>query len=75
MEVFNKWVLPIVFAGIGIAVLAGWILPQIPRGLGVRFMIGLIAVLMGIYRFAAARTPRSPRRRYGGNRERPWEKE
>ena len=69
-----RWVLPIVILAIGIAIFSGSILPQIPQRTGLRPLLGAVVVLFAVYRFAASRTPRtSDRRRFGGERSRPWE--
>ena len=70
-----RWVLPIVMLAVGIAIFSGGILTQIPSGTGLRPLLGAVMVLFAIYRFVAARTRRvSERRRFGGERSRPWEK-
>jgi hypothetical protein len=74
MHLMFRWILPIALVGIGIAVFFGLLLREMPAGTGLRFMLGLICVLLGVYRFAAARTERpASRRRYGGSFHRPWE--
>jgi hypothetical protein len=71
-----RWILPIVIIAVGIAIFTGMILPQIPRETGLRPLLGIVVALFGVYRFAAARMPRpdAERRRFGGERMRPWEK-
>jgi len=51
----NWYRLPIavIFLGVGIAILMGWLFPQIPSRTGLRFMLGLIVIMMGIYRFVS----------------------
>jgi hypothetical protein len=75
MRILMHWVLPIVLVAVGIAIFTRSILPQIPRQAGLRPLLGIVVLLFGVYRFVAARMPRSAdRRRYGGEVQRPWEK-
>lgn len=69
--------MPILFSGIGIAVMTGYLFPQIPATTGLRPMLGLVFILFGVYRGLVSRmqTAREDRRRYGGESTRPWEKE
>jgi hypothetical protein len=74
MQVFFRWILPITLVGIGIAIFSGLLLRELPAGSGLRLMLGLICALLGVHRFVASRSVRSPgRRRYGGGFHRPWE--
>jgi hypothetical protein len=76
MQVFSRWVLPIAMVAIGIAIFSGFLLPTLPNGTTLRFMFGSVAVLLGVLRFVAVRSVRSrqdDRRRFGGERKRPWE--
>lgn len=74
MRILMQWVLPIVLLAVGIAIFTGGVLPQIPRHTGLRQLLGAVVVLFGIYRFVAVRIPPVPdRRRFGGDRFRPWE--
>jgi hypothetical protein len=74
MQLFIRWIMPITFVGIGIAILAGWTLEQLPKGTLLRPLLGMVVVLLGVHRFAASRIERrSVQRRYGGGRNRPWE--
>ena len=76
MQVFSRWVLPIAMIAVGIAIFSGFLLPALPNGNTLRFMFGVVAVLLGVLRFFAARSVRSgqeDRRRFGGERKRPWE--
>jgi len=61
---------------IGIAILSGFLLPSMPNGTALRTMFGIVAFLLGVLRFFAARSVRpesEDRRRFGGPRKRPWE--
>ncbi|MFZ5434655.1 MAG: hypothetical protein ACOZB3_12885 [Calditrichota bacterium] len=74
MSILSRWVLPIAFAGIGIAILSGMILRTIPADTGLRPILGIVVILMGVHRFVAARSmKKSDRRPYGGERQKPWE--
>lgn len=74
MELLTRWILPIAFGAVGIAIFAGWIIPVLPNNAGLRIMLGLVAILLGVHRFVASRTmTKQDRRRYGGERNRPWE--
>jgi len=73
MGLLVRWVLPIAFVAIGIAVLFGWILRDLPPSSGLRLMIGVVVILLGVHRFVASRTASRDRRRFGGERDRPWE--
>lgn len=74
MRLVYRWLLPVAFIGIGIAVLAGLLLPNLPAGTGIRPMVGIVAILLGVHRFVASRTvAHSSRRVYGGERRKPWE--
>jgi hypothetical protein len=75
MQVLSRWVLPIAMVAIGIAILSGYLIPNIPGQSGLRMMMGLVAVLLGVFRFFLSRTAaREPKqRRFGGQRRRPWE--
>jgi hypothetical protein len=77
MNILTRWLLPISMMGIGIAVLMGAILPDLPGLSSLRVMVGLVAILLGVHRFAAVRLARpqgDSRRRYGGEAPRPWER-
>jgi hypothetical protein len=75
MNLFLRWVLPIAILAVGIAIFTGALLPQLPRGTGLRTLLGLVVMLFGIYRFAAARMQNVPsHRRFGGEHPRPWER-
>lgn len=75
MQVISRWVLPIAMVAVGIAILSGLILRELPAGLGIRPMLGIITVLLGVHRFVAARSaPPRDKRRFGGERRRPWER-
>lgn len=70
----TRWVLPIAMIAIGIAILSGALLTNLPGQTALRVMIGVVAILLGIHRFVAARMARpDDRRRFGGERRRPWE--
>ncbi|RPH96354.1 hypothetical protein EHM69_01430 [candidate division KSB1 bacterium] len=70
----TRWVLPVAFAVIGIAILSGLILTALPPSTGLRAVLGVVTILFGVYRFAASRAVRDDRRRrYGGSHKRPWE--
>jgi hypothetical protein len=76
MQVFSRWVLPIAMVAVGIAILSGILIPSLPNGNSLRFMFGIVAILLGILRFASSRSGRpteDDRRRFGGERKRPWE--
>jgi hypothetical protein len=74
MPILTQWILPIAFVAVGIAILAGRMLPQLPETSGLRITLGVVALLLGVHRFLASRTmSRARRRRFGGERERPWE--
>jgi uncharacterized membrane protein YfcA len=75
MQILMKWVAPIAFAAVGIAVYGGLILKAIPGQTGLHQTFGVVIVLFGVYRFVAARIAKraNPRRRFGGGRSRPWE--
>lgn len=73
MGILTRWILPVAFMAIGIAIFAGWLLPGLPSQYGLRIMLGMVALLLGIHRFVASRTTASPRRHYGGERHKPWE--
>ena len=70
-----KWLVPISLVAIGIAVLSGFILKNVPGQGFFRQTFGLVIILIGVYRYFAARIPKvgAPRRRFGGVRKRPWE--
>lgn len=73
MNLVNKWLMPALFTGAGIALLMGWLQPTL-GGAGLRQVLGLVVVLFGLQRFAVARIRRDTRsRRFGGGRHRPWE--
>lgn len=74
MSFVSRWLLPVAFVAIGIAVLTGALLPNLPAGTGIRLMVGIVAVLLGVHRYVASRSvaPRA-RRPYGGERRNPWE--
>jgi len=74
MTILPRWILPIAFVAVGIAILAGWMLPQLQGYSGLRLVLGIVALLLGVHRFLASRTgSRGSRRRFGGGRQRPWE--
>ena len=76
MSFILRWLMPAVLVLVGIAVLTGFLLPDnTPTRTLLRPMLGLIVVIVGINRFVAARmtSPTSRRRRFGGERQRPWE--
>ena len=74
MTILTRWILPIAFVAVGIAILAGWMFPQLPEPSGLRLVLGIVAVMLGVHRFVASRTTsRASRRRFGGRRPRPWE--
>jgi hypothetical protein len=74
MAILTRWILPIAFVAVGIAILGDWVLPQLPERSGLRLMVGMVALLLGVHRFLASRTTsRTNRRRFGGERPRPWE--
>ncbi len=77
LKILLQWAMPILFAGVGIAVLTGLLLPQLPKASGLRPMLGLIVILIGLHRFVVSRYTQGPtdRRRYGGDTDRPWEKD
>ncbi len=52
------------FVVFGIAILMGWLFPQIPSETGLRFMLGLIVIMMGIYRFVSGGAYSNRERRY-----------
>ena len=52
----NNWYrIPIAigFVTLGIAILFGWLFPQIPSSTGLRLILGLVVIMMGIYRFVS----------------------
>jgi hypothetical protein len=72
--ILTRWVLPIALVAVGIAIFAGWMFPRLPEPSGLRLMLGMVSVLLGVHRFVASRsTTQSGRRRFGGDRPRPWE--
>jgi hypothetical protein len=74
MPFLTHWILPIAFVVVGIAILAGWMFPHLPEPSGLRLILGIVTVLLGVHRFVASRTmSRANRRRFGGERQRPWE--
>ena len=73
MPLLNRWVLPIAFAAIGIAIFTGTLFPRLPSGSGLRTLLGLVVILLAVHRFVASRTRPPPARRFGGGRNRPWE--
>lgn len=75
MRILMQWVTPTALIAVGVAVLAGWLLPQLPSGLSLRTILGLVLILFGVHRFVASRYSigSGDRRRYGGERKRPWE--
>jgi hypothetical protein len=75
MQFLTRWILPVAFVAIGIAIFSGWLLSEIPKQTYLRPILGAVAVLLGVHRYVASRVgPRAPqRRRYGGERHRPWE--
>jgi len=76
MGIFSRWVLPIAMMAVGIAVLSGLLMPSLPNGASLRLMFGVVAILLGVMRFVASRSGRGAgdeRRRFGGERKRPWE--
>ena len=74
MQILSRWVLPVAFVGIGSAILTGLLFPAIPAATGLRPILGIVVILMGVHRFAAARHVKpSNRRSYGGERRKPWE--
>ena len=73
MGILTRWILPVAFVAIGIAIFTGWLLPELPNRYGLRIMLGLVALLLGVHRFVASRTVSASRRRYGGQRHQPWE--
>jgi hypothetical protein len=74
MTILMQWILPIAFVAVGIAILAGWMFPQLPAMSGLRLVLGIVALLLGVHRFVASRSvSRESRRRFGGERQRPWE--
>ena len=64
-------------AAIGIAILTGSILDKLPNGTLLRPLLGIVVILLGVHRFVAGRIDASAaqRRRFGGERNRPWEGE
>ncbi len=76
MQLFSRWILPIAMMAIGIAIFSGFLFPTLPNGAVLRFMFGMVAFLLGVLRFVAVRSVRrkpEDRRRFGGERKRPWE--
>ncbi len=73
MPLLSRWVLPIAFAAIGIAIFTGALLPQLPEGSGLRTLLGLVVILFAAHRFVASRALTGHQRRFGGGRARPWE--
>jgi hypothetical protein len=74
MQMLNRWLLPIAFVGVGIAVFTGAILRNLPEMGELRLMVGVICILLGIHRFVASRTVKhDPRRPFGGSFHRPWD--
>jgi hypothetical protein len=74
MKLITQWILPLFFVLIGLAILSGYLITQIPDGTLLRPMMGMIVILLGVHRFVASRMKRAPRdRRFGGDRNRPWE--
>jgi hypothetical protein len=76
MRTLSRWVLPIAMVAIGIAILSGYLIPALPGQTGLRTMMGLVAILLGLFRFFLARTQSAgpAPRRFGGQRHRPWER-
>ena len=74
MTILTRWILPIAFVAVGIAILTGWMLPQLQGYSALRLVLGIVAVLLGVHRFVASHSvSRGSRRRFGGERPRPWE--
>ena len=74
MNLITRWVLPIGFTLIGIAILSGVLLTQLPKNTLLRPVMGIVVILLGVHRFVVSRMKVSPRdRRFGGDRTRPWE--
>jgi hypothetical protein len=75
MQLIVRWVLPIAFLAIGIAILTGLIFQQIPEHTYLRQVMGMVVILLGVHRFIVSRMVSKPaeRRRFGGERKRPWE--
>jgi hypothetical protein len=75
MSLLTRWILPLGFSVLGILILSGVILTEIPQGTGLRTLLGVVVILLGVHRFVASRSvkPRTDRR-FGGERNRPWEK-
>jgi hypothetical protein len=61
----------------GIALLAGWVTPDFPAGNNLKNLLGWVVILLGIHRWVASRYSGSlsERRRYGGDRTNPWERD
>ncbi len=68
----TRWVLPLGFLLLGILILSGVLLKEIPPQTGLRTLLGVVVILLGVHRFVVSRTPKSDRRRYGGEYSRPW---
>ena len=74
MKLIVRWIMPVAFVIIGIAIMTGVMLPQLPDGTLLRPVMGIVVILLGVHRFAVSRMSVSPReRRYGGDRPRPWD--
>ena len=75
MNLLARWMLPLAFAVLGILILGGVILTEIPPKTGLRTLLGVVVILLGVHRFVASRSVKVRHdRRFGGERNRPWEK-
>ena len=60
MTILPRWILPIAFVAVGIAILAGWMLPQLQGYSGLRLVLGIVAfeeVEHGVAWYGAAEPP------------------
>jgi hypothetical protein len=74
MKLITHWILPIFLVLIGLAIMSGNLIAQIPEGTLLRPIMGIVVILLGVHRFVASRIKHQPRdRRFGGDRNRPWE--
>lgn len=49
-----RWLMSVLFVGIGAAIWYGWLFPQIPSQTGLRFLLGMVMILLGIYRLLSS---------------------
>ncbi len=74
MKLIVKWIMPIAFVTIGLAIMTGNMLPQIPDNTLLRPVMGIVVILIGVHRFVVSRMQVTPRERpFGGDHPRPWD--